>query len=89
MVEAILGRRFEVQSAHQQAAATLPEDIEASARSDDGLIEAIAHIRRPFAVGVLWHPEVESGIALFEALHSLGTVYSVRPPALSTGPEGA
>ncbi|MGZ4231350.1 MAG: gamma-glutamyl-gamma-aminobutyrate hydrolase family protein [Solirubrobacteraceae bacterium] len=67
-VEATLGPRFAVQSAHHQAVAIMSEEIAAVAWSEDGVIEAIAHVSRPFVLGVQWHPEADAGMALFEAL---------------------
>ena len=68
VVEATLGPRFVVQSAHHQAVATTSEEIAAVTWSEDGVIEAIAHVGRPFVLGVQWHPEADAGVALFEAL---------------------
>lgn len=63
-----LGEEFEVQSWHHQAVGRLGDGLEAVGRADDGLVEAIADPRHDFVLGVQWHPEVESGNALFEAL---------------------
>ena len=42
---------------HHQSCSTLGEGFIVSARSADGLIEAIEHKDNRFAVGVQWHPE--------------------------------
>ena len=45
-----------VASSHHQALAD-PADMAAIGRSDDGVLEAVRDPRRPFYVGVQWHPE--------------------------------
>ena len=45
-----------VASFHHQALADAA-DLEVIGRSDDGVIEAVRDPRRPFYVGVQWHPE--------------------------------
>jgi putative glutamine amidotransferase len=72
LLAGILGERFAVNSAHHQAVRTVAADLKAIGWSSDGLVEAIAHRRYRFALGVQWHPEVESGRALFEALVDAG-----------------
>ena len=57
---AVGGERTEVSSQHHQAAGELGEGIVASGRSvEDELAEAIELPDRRFALGVLWHPEVD------------------------------
>ncbi|MDR1545699.1 MAG: gamma-glutamyl-gamma-aminobutyrate hydrolase family protein [Deltaproteobacteria bacterium] len=48
---------IQVNSGHHQAVKTPAADLRVSGRSGDGLIEALEHRRRPFALGVQWHPE--------------------------------
>jgi putative glutamine amidotransferase len=50
-------KRTVVNSLHHQSCSTLGEGFIVSARSADGLIEAIEHKDNRFAVGVQWHPE--------------------------------
>ena len=61
----------DVTSSHHQAVA-LPGDLEVAALAHDGVIEAVVDPRRPFFLGVQWHPErtVEDafGRALFRRL---------------------
>lgn len=52
-----LGSHFYVNSYHHQAVLKTGKDIQISARSQDGVIEAIELISHPFAIGVQWHPE--------------------------------
>jgi len=67
-----LGPRPAVNSRHHQAVAALPDTLLASARSDDGLVEAFESPAPGYCIGVEWHPELmlaEPGQrALFEAL---------------------
>ncbi|KXL51841.1 putative glutamine amidotransferasec [Anaerotignum neopropionicum] len=46
-----------VNSFHHQGVALLGEGLRYSAKSQDGLIEAIEHTEKPFIFGVQWHPE--------------------------------
>ena len=46
-----------VNSLHHQGVAEPGAGLRASARSKDGLIEAIERAELPFCVGVQWHPE--------------------------------
>ena len=47
-----------VNTFHHQSVKQAGEQFLVSARSRDGLIEAIEHKTLPFVVGVQWHPEV-------------------------------
>ncbi len=48
----------EVISRHHQAIADVPAPWQVSARDPEGLVEALEHPGRDFAVGVQWHPEL-------------------------------
>ncbi len=50
-------KRTAVNSVHHQSISTVGEGFVVTARSADGLAEAIAHTEKRFAVGVQWHPE--------------------------------
>ena len=73
-----------VASSHKQAV-TDPGRLCVLAKSDDGLIEAVADVDRAFYVGVQWHPERmpshELGVRIFERL-----VRAAREGALPPSP---
>jgi putative glutamine amidotransferase len=46
-----------VLSSHHQAIDQLGKDLVIEGYSPDGIVEAIAHTKRPFTLGVQWHPE--------------------------------
>jgi putative glutamine amidotransferase len=64
----LLGDRAPVKSHHHQGYGRLGEGLEPVAWAEDGTIEALEHQSKPFALGVLWHPEEGKDLALFEAL---------------------
>ena len=49
--------RFPVNSLHHQAVDRIAPELVISARSEDGIVEAIEHTSHPFCIGVQWHPE--------------------------------
>jgi putative glutamine amidotransferase len=54
----IVGREeLSVSSRHHQAVKAPGPDLRVSARSDDGVVEAVERAAVPFCVGVQWHPE--------------------------------
>ncbi|WP_208322748.1 gamma-glutamyl-gamma-aminobutyrate hydrolase family protein [Salinibacterium sp. ZJ454] len=59
-----------VKSYHHQAIDQLADGLRVTARSDDGLVQAVELPDVPFGLAVQWHPEedVDSDIRLFEAL---------------------
>ena len=57
----IVGKdKIKVNSLHHQNVMNLGRDLEVTARSSDGLIEAIEHKEARFQLGVQWHPEAMS-----------------------------
>jgi len=66
-VAAILGERVTVASGHHQGVDTVGSGLVVSARSPDGVVEALED-PRGFALGVLWHPEQGEDGRLFAAL---------------------
>lgn len=77
---AVGGERATVKSYHHQGVRTLGDGLRATGFSllDDGIVEGIESPDRPFALGVLWHPEedVRSGVvaALVEAARERNAV---------------
>ncbi|GAB5388921.1 MAG: gamma-glutamyl-gamma-aminobutyrate hydrolase family protein [Alphaproteobacteria bacterium] len=62
-----------VNTAHREAVVAVPPDVIISARSPDGVIEAIEAEQHPHAIGVQWHPEFHTTLgdrhlALFQWL---------------------
>ncbi|NLF30488.1 MAG: gamma-glutamyl-gamma-aminobutyrate hydrolase family protein [Planctomycetes bacterium] len=53
----VLGPSCRIASRHHQAVHRLGRDLAITARAPDGVVEAIEDDRRPFVVGVQWHPE--------------------------------
>jgi putative glutamine amidotransferase len=62
--------RAAVKSYHHQGVRTLGEGLRATGFSllDDGIVEAIELPERPFALGVLWHPEEDERSRVVAAL---------------------
>jgi putative glutamine amidotransferase len=54
----LVGASLEVNSFHREAIAELSAGLTASARSADGIIEAIELDAYPFALGLQWHQEL-------------------------------
>lgn len=76
-VAALLGATAVVHCHHHQGIAD-PGTLEVTARTEDGLPEAVEDPSRAFVLGVQWHPEVTRDEQLFGAL-----VAAARPSALS------
>ncbi len=58
LLSQLLGKqKTTVNSFHHQAVALLGEGLRFSAKSPDGLIEALEHTEKTFVFGVQWHPE--------------------------------
>jgi putative glutamine amidotransferase len=66
----MLGDRASVVSAHHQAPVEIGRDLTVTATAEDGTVEAVEHVGKRFAVGVLWHPEEDAagGAPLFAEL---------------------
>ena len=81
---AIIGERHRgVKSSHHQGAGRVGEGLVESAWADDGTLEGIEDPSKRFALGVLWHPEMdEDDKRLFEALVAEARAYrSARRPS--------
>lgn len=57
-----------VMSHHHQGLRRLGAGLIETAHTEDGAVEAVEMLDKRFAVGVLWHPEAGSDLALFRAL---------------------
>ena len=67
-VRRLFGERAEVLCSHHQAIGRLGRDLVVTARSGDGVIEAVELPGQRFVVGVQWHPEETGDRRLFDAL---------------------
>ena len=67
-VRRLFGERTDVLCSHHQAIDRMGEGLVVTARSEDGVAEAVELPGRPFVVGVQWHPEETGDARLFEAL---------------------
>jgi len=82
----IIGARHEgVQSSHHQGVGRVGEGLVESAWAEDGSLEGLEDPDRRFAVGVLWHPEMEEDKRLFEALVAEARRYRAERPASVAG----
>jgi len=76
----IVGERVDVKSHHHQGYGKLGEGLREAARAPDGTVEALEDPTRRFTLGVLWHPEEGSDVALFEALVREADAYRATRP---------
>ena len=72
-----------VNSSHHQSVKAVPSCLMATARSSDGVIEAIEAPDKPFLLGVQWHPEYlyerhSIQKKLFQALIKAARIFSKR-----------
>jgi putative glutamine amidotransferase len=68
MVADILGDAASVSCSHHQAIDRLGDGLTITARSADGVVEAVELAGADFALGVQWHPEQDAEVRLFKAL---------------------
>jgi gamma-glutamyl-gamma-aminobutyrate hydrolase PuuD len=67
-VAGILGGATSVSCSHHQAIDRLGEGLTVTARSADGVVEAVELAGADFVLGVQWHPEQDAEVRLFKAL---------------------
>jgi putative glutamine amidotransferase len=68
VVRRLFGERTEVMCSHHQSLDRLGDGLAVTARSEDGVVEAVELAGHRFVLGVQWHPEASADPALFEAL---------------------
>lgn len=77
-VHRLQGDTVDVLCSHHQAIDALGESLLVSARSDDGVVEAVEVLGRTFAVGVQWHPEENGDVRLFVGLVEAARAHAGR-----------
>lgn len=70
----LLGDRAHVKSYHHQGIDRVAPGLTPTGWADDGTVEVLERTESPFAIGVLWHPEVGEEGGLFA-----GLVAATRP----------
>ncbi len=83
-VRRLLGERADVLCSHHQALDRLGGGLVVTARSEDGVVEAVELPGHRFVVGVQWHPEESSDRTLFEALVAVAANRPGEPGTPST-----
>ena len=72
----LLGVRTDVLCSHHQAVDRLGAGLLVTARSEDGVVEAVELPGHRFVVGVQWHPEETGDLRLFGALVRAAAAHS-------------
>ncbi|MDM7852859.1 gamma-glutamyl-gamma-aminobutyrate hydrolase family protein [Pseudochrobactrum kiredjianiae] len=70
-----------VNSSHHQSVRTVKAPMRVTATAEDGVIEAIEHTGKSFAIGVQWHPEykqMEGDVHLLTAFCAAAEAYHNR-----------
>jgi len=73
---AVGGERAAVKSHHHQGIDELGEGLTAVGRAPDGVVEAIELPDKPYALGVLWHPEEDEGSNVIGSLVEAARAYA-------------
>ena len=84
-LESLLGGRFQTNSYHHQAPDVIAEDLVATGKAEDGIVECLEHRSLPFVLTVQWHPECmllenDAMLPLFEAFVEAARDYRSRNP---------
>ena len=75
-VASLMGDTIVGKSYHHQAIDRVAEGLVVTARSDDGVVQAVELPTVPFGVAVQWHPEQDEDIRLFAGLVDASREYS-------------
>ena len=75
LLASIIGDARAVSSYHHQAPTDPGRGLVPSARAPDGTLEAVEDPHRDFYLGVLWHPEFDGQLEVFEALVAAARTY--------------
>ena len=59
-IDALLGARLPVKSYHHQALDAVGDGLRVTARTDDGIVQAVELEGVPFGLAVQWHPEEDA-----------------------------
>ena len=76
------GETLTGKSYHHQAIDDLAAGLSVSARSDDGIVQAVEVDAVPFGVGVQWHPEQDDDLRLFAGLVDAALEYRAAVPVV-------
>lgn len=79
-VDALVGAKLPVKSYHHQGLDVVGDGLRVTARTDDGIVQAVELEGVPFGVAVQWHPEEDAveDVRLFAGLVDAARTYSER-----------
>jgi putative glutamine amidotransferase len=77
-LDALVGAKLPVKSYHHQAVDAVGEGLRVTARTDDGIVQAVELEGVPFGVAVQWHPEEDAAedVRLFAGLVDAARTYA-------------
>jgi putative glutamine amidotransferase len=77
-LDALVGAKLPVKSYHHQAVDAVGEGLRVTARTDDGIVQAVELEGVPFGVAVQWHPEEDAAedARLFAGLVDAARTYA-------------
>ncbi|GHF16087.1 gamma-glutamyl-gamma-aminobutyrate hydrolase family protein [Pseudolysinimonas yzui] len=77
-LDALVGAKLPVKSYHHQAVDTVGDGLRVTARTDDGIVQAVELEGVPFGVAVQWHPEEDAAedARLFAGLVDAARTYA-------------
>ena len=77
-VDALVGAKLPVKSYHHQAVDAVGDGLRVTARTDDGIVQAVELEGVPFGVAVQWHPEEDAAddVRLFAGLVDAARTYA-------------